>query len=40
MSEDLRKIIVDGQEIEVPNSYTLLQAAEAAGREIPRFCYH
>ena len=40
MSEDLRKIIVDGEEIEVPNSYTLLQAAEEAGREIPRFCYH
>ncbi|WP_417493052.1 NADH-quinone oxidoreductase subunit NuoG [Maricaulis sp.] len=40
MSEDLRKIIIDGQEIEVPNSYTLLQAAETAGREIPRFCYH
>jgi NADH-quinone oxidoreductase subunit G len=40
MSEDLRKIIIDGEEIEVPTSYTLLQAAEAAGREIPRFCYH
>jgi NADH-quinone oxidoreductase subunit G len=40
MSEDLRKIVVDGEEIEVPNSFTLLQAAEAAGREIPRFCYH
>jgi NADH-quinone oxidoreductase subunit G len=40
MSEDLRKIIVDGEEIEVPTSFTLLQAAEAAGREIPRFCYH
>ncbi|MCW5723757.1 MAG: NADH-quinone oxidoreductase subunit NuoG [Maricaulaceae bacterium] len=40
MSEDLRKIIVDGREIEVPAHYTLLQAAEAAGREIPRFCYH
>ena len=40
MSEDLRKIIVDGEEVEVPNSFTLLQAAEAAGREIPRFCYH
>lgn len=37
---DLRKIIVDGDEVEVPASYTLLQAAEAAGREIPRFCYH
>ena len=40
MSEDLRKIVIDGEEIEVPNSYTLLQAAEEAGREIPRFCYH
>ena len=37
---DLRTIIVDGEEIDVPNHYTLLQAAEAAGREIPRFCYH
>ena len=34
------KIIVDGKEIEVPAEYTLLQAAEAAGAEIPRFCYH
>jgi NADH-quinone oxidoreductase subunit G len=40
MTDNLRKIIVDGDEIEVPASYTLLQAAEAAGREIPRFCYH
>ncbi|MEP3074235.1 NADH-quinone oxidoreductase subunit NuoG [Maricaulis sp.] len=40
MTEDLRKIVVDGEEVEVPNSFTLLQAAEAAGREIPRFCYH
>jgi NADH-quinone oxidoreductase subunit G len=40
MSEDLRKIIIDGEEVDVPNSYTLLQAAEEAGREIPRFCYH
>ena len=34
------KLIVDGSEIEVPAEYTLLQAAEAAGAEIPRFCYH
>jgi len=40
MSDDLRKIVIDGEEIDVPNSYTLLQAAEEAGREIPRFCYH
>jgi len=34
------KLIVDGKEIEVPADYTLLQACEAAGAEIPRFCYH
>lgn len=34
------KIIVDGQEISVPGEYTLLQACEAAGAQIPRFCYH
>ncbi|AFR26277.1 NADH-quinone oxidoreductase subunit NuoG [Bartonella quintana] len=33
-------IKVDGKEIEVPDYYTLLQAAEAAGAEIPRFCFH
>ena len=37
---DLRKIIVDGKEVEVPAHYTLLQAAEEAGAEIPRFCFH
>ena len=37
---DTRKIIVDGTEVEVPDYYTLLQAAEAAGAEIPRFCFH
>lgn len=34
------KIIIDSKEIEVPDHYTLLQAAEAAGAEIPRFCFH
>jgi NADH-quinone oxidoreductase subunit G len=34
------KILVDGAEIDVPPDYTLLQACEAAGAEIPRFCYH
>ncbi|KRA42539.1 NADH-quinone oxidoreductase subunit NuoG [Devosia sp. Root635] len=33
-------IKVDGQLVEVPDYYTLMQAAEAAGAEIPRFCYH
>src|SRR5260221_5796725 len=36
----MTKLIVDGKEIEVPPAYTLLQACEAAGAEIPRFCYH
>ena len=37
---DLRKVIIDGQEIEVPGAMTLIQACEEAGIEIPRFCYH
>ncbi|OWU77895.1 NADH-quinone oxidoreductase subunit NuoG [Marinibacterium profundimaris] len=37
---DLRKIIIDGQEIEVDPAMTLIQACEQAGIEIPRFCYH
>ena len=34
------KVKVDGQEIEVPDGATVLQACELAGKEIPRFCYH
>jgi len=37
---DLRKIIIDGQEVEVEGALTLLQACEVADVEIPRFCYH
>ncbi len=37
---DLKKIKVDGIEIEVDGAMTLLQACEEAGKEIPRFCYH
>ena len=33
-------IKVDGKEIDVPAEFTLLQACEAAGAEIPRFCFH
>src|SRR5215216_2241276 len=33
-------IKVDGVQIDVPADFTLLQAAEAAGAEIPRFCFH
>ncbi|HVI27313.1 NADH-quinone oxidoreductase subunit NuoG [Hansschlegelia sp.] len=36
----MTKIIVDGAEIDVPAEYTILQACEAAGAEIPRFCFH
>ncbi|WP_417767813.1 NADH-quinone oxidoreductase subunit NuoG [Stappia sp.] len=35
-----KTIFVDGKEIEVPQDYTLLQACEAAGAEVPRFCFH
>jgi len=34
------KLTIDGREVEVPQGSTVLQAAEAAGIEIPRFCYH
>ncbi|WP_192967076.1 NADH-quinone oxidoreductase subunit NuoG [Phycobacter azelaicus] len=37
---DLRKINIDGTEIEVDGAMTLIQACEVAGVEIPRFCYH
>ncbi|MEO0657860.1 MAG: NADH-quinone oxidoreductase subunit NuoG [Pseudomonadota bacterium] len=37
---DLRKIVIDDQEVEVPGAMTLIQACEEAGIEIPRFCYH
>src|SRR5436305_860315 len=36
----MTKLIIDGKEIDVPAEYTLLQACEAAGAEIPRFCFH
>src|SRR5581483_6046015 len=34
------KLLIDGKEVDVPAEYTLLQACEAAGAEIPRFCFH
>jgi NADH-quinone oxidoreductase subunit G len=36
----MSKLIVDDIEIDVPPEYTLLQACEEAGAEIPRFCFH
>jgi len=37
---DLRKLVIDGREVEVEAALTLIQACEEAGVEIPRFCYH
>ncbi|WP_292292746.1 NADH-quinone oxidoreductase subunit NuoG [Marivita sp.] len=37
---DLRKIIIDGNEVEVEGAMTLIQACEQVGIEVPRFCYH
>jgi NADH-quinone oxidoreductase subunit G len=34
------KLTIDGMEVEVEPGVTILQAAELAGAEIPRFCYH
>ena len=34
------KLKVDGIEVEVPQGATVKQACEAAGKEIPHFCYH
>ena len=36
----MTKVIVDGIEVEVPQGANVLQACEAAGIEVPRFCYH
>ncbi|WP_421994385.1 NADH-quinone oxidoreductase subunit NuoG [Roseococcus sp.] len=36
----MAKVTIDGIEVEVPNGTSVLQACEAAGKEIPRFCYH
>ena len=36
----MTKILVDGVEVDVPGEFTLLQACEEAGAEVPRFCFH
>ena len=40
MSDDIIKIEVDGQEIEARKGSMLIEATDAAGIYIPRFCYH
>ena len=37
---NLKKLIIDGIEVEVDPAMTIIQAAEVAGVAIPRFCYH
>jgi NADH-quinone oxidoreductase subunit G len=37
---NLKKINIDGTLVEVDGAMTIIQAAEVAGVEIPRFCYH
>lgn len=34
------ELFVDGKPISVPKGASLIQACEAAGAEVPRFCYH
>lgn len=36
----MTKLIIDDKEVDVPDTYTLLQACEEAGAEVPRFCFH
>lgn len=36
----MTKLVIDGIEVDVPAEYTVLQACEAAGAEVPRFCFH
>eukprot|EP01084_Bolivina_argentea_P122061 216324_1 len=38
--EELTEVSVDGKKVRVPKGVTVLQACEAAGVNIPRFCYH
>ncbi len=37
---NLKQINIDGLIVEVDGAMTIIQAAEVAGIEIPRFCYH
>ena len=37
---NLKKVNIDGIEVEVDGAMTIIQAAEVAGVAIPRFCYH
>src|SRR5438445_11971865 len=34
------KLTVNGKEVEVPEGTNLIEAAKAAGAEVPHYCYH
>ncbi|KAL9251047.1 NADH dehydrogenase [ubiquinone] iron-sulfur protein 1, mitochondrial-like protein [Drosera capensis] len=38
--DDPIEVFVDGYPVRVPKGFTVLQACEVAGVDIPRFCYH
>ena len=40
MSDDRIKIEVDGQTLEARKGAMLIEATDAAGIYVPRFCYH
>lgn len=40
MSQEKVTIVIDGVEVKADPAHTVLQAAEAAGKYIPRLCYH
>ena len=37
--ENLVKITINNQTVEVPSNYTIMQAADSVGIDIPRLCY-
>src|SRR5580704_4113479 len=39
-SSTMAKLTIDGQEVEVPNGTTVLQACETIGVEVAHFCFH
>ncbi len=40
MSENLVNVTIDGREVAVPRGTNLIEAAKAAGIEVPHYCYH
>lgn len=37
---NLVNVTINGRQVQVPKSATIIQACESAGVEVPRFCYH